>query len=152
MVRAPIPRARSARGIRSLRSHTNTASTTCWWPDAFARSPSRLPLLHLSPTFFAWHPTTNRHLFLSHSWANQDTVATIKRQLQLLLPGVRVFLDVDHLEEIGDLEGYITRSSTVLVYCSKYYFQSKNCLRELVRHDRSLLSNSGPQHHLACAC
>ena len=35
------------------------------------------------------------HLFLSHIWSSgQDQVATIKRQLQLLLPGVKIFLDV----------------------------------------------------------
>ena len=34
------------------------------------------------------------HLFLSHNWDNQDAVAIIKRQLQLLLPGVRVFVSV----------------------------------------------------------
>ena len=34
------------------------------------------------------------HLFLSHNWGNQDVAATLKRQLQLLLPGVCVFLDV----------------------------------------------------------
>jgi hypothetical protein len=39
---------------------------------------------------------------------------------------------VDDLEEIGDLEGYIDRTSTILIYCSKGYFQSKNCVRELV--------------------
>ena len=39
---------------------------------------------------------------------------------------------MDDLEEIGDLEGYITRASSVLVYCSKGYFQSKNCMRELI--------------------
>ena len=32
-------------------------------------------------------------LFLSHQWANQDVVALLKRQLQQLLPGVRVFLE-----------------------------------------------------------
>jgi hypothetical protein len=32
------------------------------------------------------------HLFISHSWANQDAAATIKRQMQLLLPGVRIFV------------------------------------------------------------
>lgn len=43
------------------------------------------------------------HLFLSHVWSSgQDQAATIKRQLQLLLPGVSVFLDVDDLQEIGD--------------------------------------------------
>ena len=36
------------------------------------------------------------HLFLSHVWSTgQDQCALIKRQLQLLLPGVVIFLDVD---------------------------------------------------------
>ena len=39
---------------------------------------------------------------------------------------------VDDLEEIGDLEGYIDRTSTILIYCSNGYFISKNCMRELV--------------------
>ena len=39
---------------------------------------------------------------------------------------------VDDLEEIGDLEGYIDRTSTILIYCSRGYFESKNCMRELV--------------------
>ena len=39
---------------------------------------------------------------------------------------------VDDLEEIGDLEGYIDRASTILIYCSEGYFRSKNCMRELV--------------------
>ena len=35
------------------------------------------------------------HLFLSHIWSSgQDQMATLKRQLMLLLPGVKVFLDV----------------------------------------------------------
>ena len=34
------------------------------------------------------------HLFLSHTWnTGQDAVATIKRQLQLLLPEVVIFLE-----------------------------------------------------------
>ena len=45
------------------------------------------------------------HLFLSHVWSSgQDQMATVKRELQLLLHGVRVFLDVDDLEEIGKLD------------------------------------------------
>jgi hypothetical protein len=39
---------------------------------------------------------------------------------------------VDDLEEIGDLEGYIDRTYTMLIYSSRGYFQSKNCMRELV--------------------
>ena len=72
------------------------------------------------------------HLFLSHIWSSgQDQVAIIKRQLQLLLPGIVVFLDVDDLEEIGNLEQYITASQCVLVFLSKGYFFSTNCKREL---------------------
>lgn len=36
------------------------------------------------------------HIFLSHRWdSGQDQCATIKRRLCLVLPGVRVFLDID---------------------------------------------------------
>jgi len=41
-------------------------------------------------------------------------------------------LRTSDLEEIGDLESYIDRTSTILIYCSKGYFTSKNCMRELV--------------------
>ena len=45
------------------------------------------------------------HLFLSHVWSSgQDQAAVIKRQLQLCLPGVSIFLDVDDLEDISALE------------------------------------------------
>ena len=43
---------------------------------------------------------------------------------------------VDDLEEIGDLEGYIDRTSMILVYCSKGYFKSRNCMIELVASTR----------------
>jgi len=33
------------------------------------------------------------HGYISHNWANQDLAATIKRQLQLLLSGSKVFLE-----------------------------------------------------------
>ena len=51
------------------------------------------------------------HLFLSHTWATaQDQVATIKRQLQLLAPGVSIFLDVDDLVSIELLEAEVAGS------------------------------------------
>jgi len=72
------------------------------------------------------------HLFLSHTWSSgQDQVAVIKRQLQLLLPGVQIFLDVDDLEEIGRLEDYVDASHAILCFLSRGYFFSANCLREL---------------------
>ena len=74
-----------------------------------------------------WH-----HLFLSHHWDNQDAVAAVKRQLELLLPGVKIFLDVDNLESIDKLEEYVQGSAAVLVFLgSPSYFASRNCLREV---------------------
>ena len=73
------------------------------------------------------------HLFLSHIWSTgQDQCAIIKRQLQLLLPGIAIFLDVDDLQDIGDLEGYVRDSAVVLLFLSRRYFQSHNCRREIV--------------------
>ena len=40
-------------------------------------------------------------------------------------------VDVDDLEDISDLQGYIERTQTILIYCSQGYFQSKNCMIEI---------------------
>jgi len=80
------------------------------------------------------------HLFLSHNWANQDAVATIKRQLQLLLPGVCVFLDVDDLESVDALEEYVESSQAILVMLgSPKYVSSPNCQREVETAQRCRL-------------
>ena len=73
------------------------------------------------------------HMFLSHIWGTgQDQCATIKRQLNILLPGVSIFLDVDDLKDIGALEEYVEATSIIMIFVSKGYFGSKNCLREAV--------------------
>jgi len=72
------------------------------------------------------------HLFNSHNWNSaQDAAATIKRQLQRLMPGVQVFLDVDDLEDIANIGQHITESAATLMFLSKGYFVSRNCLREV---------------------
>lgn len=55
------------------------------------------------------------HVFISHVWDNQDIAATIKARLQLLLPGIAVFLDVDDLRRIDELPLEIARSACLLV-------------------------------------
>ena len=68
----------------------------------------------------------------SHIWSTgQDQCAAIKCQLCLLLPGVSIFLDVDDLQDIGELENYIDASSVIMIFVSKGYFKSSNCLREV---------------------
>jgi len=64
---------------------------------AFSQS---IPILRdartMEPPVLLLGPGERYHLFLSHVWSTgQDQCAVIKRQLQLLLPGVVIFLDVD---------------------------------------------------------
>ena len=61
-------------------------------------------------------------------WSSaQDQVAVIKRHLGLLLPGIVVFLDVDDLEAVDDIEMYVQASQSMLLFASKGYFFSRNC-------------------------
>ena len=41
-------------------------------------------------------------------------------------------LDIDNLENIGDLELYIDQSAVIQFFLSKGYFLSRNCVREVV--------------------
>ena len=53
---------------------------------------------------------------MSHIWATgQDQVAVIKRQMQIILPGARIFLDVDDLKDVGALEQHIEESAAILI-------------------------------------
>ena len=47
------------------------------------------------------------------------------------LPGCEIFLDVDDLKNIGELEACIGRSQVVLCFLSSGYLRSTNCLREV---------------------
>lgn len=78
------------------------------------------------------------HLFLSHVWGTgQDQMRIVKQSVLALIPDAQVFLDVDQKDfKIGDLEGYVKRSSTVLIYVTEGYFASKNCMRELIASTR----------------
>jgi hypothetical protein len=55
----------------------------------------------------------------------------VKQRLLEMMPTASIFLDVDDLEDISGLEGYVDRSATILIFCTKGYFQSKNCIREI---------------------
>ena len=94
--------------------------------------------------------TAEYHLFLSHHWGTgQDQMRVVKQRLLEVLPGARIFLDVDEPGfEIGDLESYVARSRAVLVFCSRGYFQSKSCMRELraaVASDKPLIALLEPE-------
>jgi hypothetical protein len=49
-----------------------------------------------------------------------------------MLPNALVFLDVDDLAE-GKGAEYVDVSSLTLIFCSQGYFESANCVRELLR-------------------
>ena len=92
------------------------------------------------------------HLFMSHTWrSGQDQVAVIKRQLNLLLPHPRIFLDVDDLENIDMIEQHVQESAAILIFMSKGYFSSRACLAELsaaLACDKSLVlvHEASPSH------
>ena len=74
------------------------------------------------------------HLFLSHVWSTgQDQMLAVKKELQLLVPGIRIFLDIEDLAGVGGLESEIEGTDMHLIFLSRGYFSSFNCRRE-VRH------------------
>ncbi len=90
------------------------------------------------------------HLFLSHVWATgQQPVTLLKEALHRMLPPRRdgraslaVFQDVDNLDDLAKSEGLefqatiwlaIERSAMVLLFLSRDYFLSANCVREARR-------------------
>ena len=52
---------------------------------------------------------------------------TLARQLQLLLPGVLIWLDVVNLEDISKLEEYMDEAAVTVIFLSRGYFASRNC-------------------------
>lgn len=75
----------------------------------------------------------NFHVFLSHCWASaQDQVRIIKQRLVEMIPEMVVFLDVDDMKEGRGAE-YLDVSETFLIFVSNGYFESCNCMRELLR-------------------
>ena len=72
------------------------------------------------------------HAFISHVWSTgQAKTHAIVRKMQLLMPGMALWLDVDKLDNIGELEQYIAESAVFILYYSEGYFRSENCRREV---------------------
>ena len=55
----------------------------------------------------------------------------MKEQTLRMLPSCKVFLDVHDLDDIDKLEQYIAATAVILLFISKDYFKSPNCLREV---------------------
>ena len=69
---------------------------------------------------------------MSHVWATgQAKTHAISRKLQLLLPGLKVWLDVDSLTDISLLEESVKSTAIFVLYYSEGYFKSTNCRREI---------------------
>jgi len=48
-----------------------------------------------------------------------------------MLPGVKIFLDIDDLRDVSELEYYVEKSASTQLFLSRGYLQSRNCLREV---------------------
>mmetsp|Transcript_32654 Transcript_32654/g.39673 ORF Transcript_32654/g.39673 Transcript_32654/m.39673 type:complete len:1372 (-) Transcript_32654:215-4330(-) len=74
----------------------------------------------------------NFHIFMSHAWGTgQGTTHAITRKMQQFFPGLRVWLDVDELQDTSKLEEYVSASAVFVLFYSAGYFQSRNCRREI---------------------
>jgi len=74
------------------------------------------------------------HLFVSHIWASgQDKAHKIVWLLKLYIQGVIIWLDVDVLKNLGDLENSVKESAHFILFYSEGYFKSINCRREVAK-------------------
>jgi hypothetical protein len=73
------------------------------------------------------------HAFFSHVWSTGKAKShAIVRKMQLIMPGVKIWLDVDDIDSSGgNLEQAVTGSRVFIVFVSKGYFASYNCRREI---------------------
>jgi hypothetical protein len=73
------------------------------------------------------------HVFLSHTWKYaQDLANTVKMLIERACPDCLVFLDVDDLQDLSELESLVQKSDCFLVILTEGYLSSRNCPRELV--------------------
>jgi hypothetical protein len=85
----------------------------------------RAPVLDLPPD-------RHFHCLLSHVWGSgQDATHTVTHKLQLLLPSVRVWLDIYNLTRIDKLDDEVAKAVVFIIFASKGYFKSTNCRKEL---------------------
>lgn len=83
----------------------------------------------------------------------QTHVAIIYRQLQVLLPTCKCFLDVNDLDDINKLDEYIDKTDVILIFLSRAYFKSRGTMMEVgsLTHD-SLAPlhryTPGTRHHV----
>lgn len=73
------------------------------------------------------------HVFMSHVWeSGQAQTHAIVREMQLLFPDLKVWLDVDQLYDLSLLEESIASCAVFVLFYSRNYFRSKNCRREFL--------------------
>ena len=71
-------------------------------------------------------------IFMSHVWSTgQAKTHAIARKLQLLLPTLKVWLDVDSLNDEAMLEDAVKSAAFFFLYYCEGYFKSINCRREI---------------------
>ena len=110
-----------------------------------------------------------RLLLIPHAWRPSvcvllaDQAAVIKRQLISMLRGVSIFLDVDDLDDVGDIEAHVQQSLLFVCFLSRGYFLSEPCLREvrlakgkgkpiLAVHEQDITKGGAALHDLIDTC
>ena len=96
----------------------------------------RTPIIRLVKTRYPPNlempPNCTHHVFMSHVWSTgQDKTFSIVNKLNLALPILKIWLDINNLHDVSKLEDSVSESAIFILYYSKGYFRSKNCQREL---------------------
>jgi len=95
-------------------------------------------------------------LFLSHSQdLGQDQVATIKAALERLLPSIRIFLDVESLDDLHALDDLVKSSRAVLIFlttgCLRRFFVRLEVKAAMDNATRMILVQETDDRHGKCA-
>lgn len=96
----------------------------------------RMPKLIMKATGYAPNmempENCKYHVFMSHTWSTgQAKTHAIVRKLQMTLPSLQVWLDIDKLQDLSSLKQGVAESAVFIIFYSSGYFRSKNCNQEL---------------------
>ena len=94
------------------------------------------------------------HLLIAYAWSSgQDQAKMIKQLLEEVLPGVRIFIDVDDMTDPAILEMEVEDSIRVLAFISSGFFESKTCLRQFAQAVRDqAASKEGSDQKMFFVC
>ena len=109
--------------MKGARSTASYRTVRCFLFSSLLVPASQTPLLHHFKCIRLVPPSCP----LCVAWeTGQDPTHNVVRSTKLLLPDVRIWLDVDYLDDVASLERFVRESNTFLLFLSRGYYASYN--------------------------